>query len=194
MNAKVLLQGHARVGSWMAIQVDLSNTGPAVKGELQLNGGASGHTRFSVPVDLPTTARQAYLLHAQPPAFGRSVKVDLVSGGSSIASADVGYLVHDASQLVVGIVAEQPEGIIRELNLDPGSSGLAPAIVSLGVADLPDRLEAWGTLDRLIWQDVDSNALTPGQLVGASRLDRRRRPPRRGRGDGRHRHAFGIPR
>ncbi len=164
MNAKVLLQGHARVGSWMAIQIDLSNSGPAVKGELQLTGGASGHTRFSVPVDLPTTARQAYLLHAQPPAFGRSVKVDLVSGGSSIASADVGYLVHDAAQLVVGIVAERPEGIIRELNLDPGSSGLAPAIVSLGVADLPDRLEAWGTLDRLIWQDVDSNSLTPGQL------------------------------
>jgi hypothetical protein len=165
MEAKVLLQGHARVGSWMAIQIQLANTGPAIKGELRLAGGASGRTRFSVPVDLPTNARQAYLLHAQPPSFGRSVKVELVVGDKTITSADVGFLVHDATQLVIGILAEKPDGIIRELSLDAGSNGLAPAIVSLGVADLPDRLEAWGTLDRLIWQDVDSNTLTPLQLT-----------------------------
>jgi len=165
MNAKVLLQGHARVGSWMAIQIELSNSGPALKGELRLAGGASGRTRFSVPVDLPTTARQSYLLHAQPPAFGRSVTVELVSGDKTVSKVDVGYLVHDPTQLVVGILAEKPDGIIRELKLDPGTSGLAPAIVSLGAADLPDRLEAWGTLDRLIWQDVDSNGLTPQQLA-----------------------------
>ena len=165
MSAKTLLQGHARIGSWMAIQVELSNSGPAIKGELRLSGGSSGRTRFSVPVDLPTTARQSYLLHAQPPAFGRAVKVELISGDKSLASAEVSYLVHDANQLVVGIVAEKPDGIIRELKLDPGSNGLAPAVVSLGSADLPDRLEAWGTLDRLIWQDVDSNSLTPQQLT-----------------------------
>lgn len=165
MNAKVLLQGHARVGSWMAIQVELSNSGPAIKGELRLAGGASGHTRFSVPVDLPTTARQAYLLHAQPPSFGTKVNVELVSSDKTVASVDVNYLVHDATQLVVGILAEKPQGVIRELNLGAGTNGLAPAIVSLGVADLPDRLEAWGTLDRLIWQDVDSSSLTPQQLT-----------------------------
>ena len=76
MEAKVLLQGHARVGSWMAIQIAFTNDGPAVKGEVRLAGGASGRTRFSVPVDLPTNSRQAYVLHAQPPAFGRSVKVE----------------------------------------------------------------------------------------------------------------------
>ncbi len=165
MEAHVLLQGHARVGSWMAIQISLANDGPAVTGELRLAGGSSGHTRFSVPVDLPTNSRQSYLLHAQPPAFGRSVKVDLVSGDKTVGSADVAYLVHDGTQLVVGIVAEQPEGVIKELSLEPGSNGIAAAIVSLGVADLPDRLEAWETLDRLVWQDVDSNTLTPGQLT-----------------------------
>ena len=165
MTAKVLLQGHARVGTWMAIQIELANSGPAVKGELRLAGGASGRTRFSVPVDLPTDARQAYLLHAQPPAFGQTVKVELVGGDKTISSADVRFLAHDSTQLVIGILAEQPQGIIRELNLDPGSNGLAPAVVSLGIADLPDRLEAWGTLDRLIWQDVDSNSLTPQQLA-----------------------------
>ncbi|MBI2762683.1 MAG: hypothetical protein HYX54_02850 [Chloroflexi bacterium] len=165
MGARVLLQGHARVGSWMAIEVDLANDGPAVKGEIQLAGGASGRTRFSVPVDLPTNSRQSYVLHAQPPAFGRSVKVELMAGGSTIGSTDVTFQIHDATQLVVGVIAEQPQGIIAELNLDPNQAGLAPSILALGIADLPDRLEAWGTLDRLIWQDIDSNLLTADQLA-----------------------------
>jgi len=165
MDARVLLQGHARVGSWMAIQVDLSNDGPAVQGEIRLAGGATGRTRFAIPVDLPTGSRKSFVLHAQPPAFGRSVKLELVSGDRSIAGMDVAYLVHDGTQLVVGIVAERPEGIIGELSLEPGPSGLAPAIIPLGVADLPERLEAWGTLDRLIWHDVDSNMLSGEQLA-----------------------------
>ncbi len=165
MDAHALLQGHARVGSWMAIQVNLSNDGPAVKGEIRLAGGASGRTRFSVSVDLPTNSRQSYTLHAQPPAFGRSVKVELVAGDKTISSADVTYLIHDATQLVVGVVAEQPQGIIAELNLDANVNGIAPAVLALGIADLPDRVAAWGALDRLIWQDVDTNQLTAEQLA-----------------------------
>ncbi len=165
MEAKVLLQGHTRVGSWMAIQVEFTNDGPAVQGELQIAGGSQGRTRFSVAVDLPTDSRKAYLLHAQAPAFGRSVKVELVAGGSTVASADVAYLVHDGAQLIVGIVAEKPQGIIGELDLDPSANGAPPAIVSLRVGDLPERLEGWATLDRLIWQDVDTNTLTAAQLA-----------------------------
>ena len=165
MEARVLLQGHARVGSWMAIQIAFTNDSPAIKGEVRLAGGASGRTRFSVPVDLPTNSRQAYVLHAQPPAFGRSVKLELISGGTTIASADVSYLIHDAAQLVVGVIAEQPQGIVAELNLEPNANGIAPSILALGIADLPDRLEAWGTLDRLVWQDVDSNQLSTDQLA-----------------------------
>lgn len=165
MEARILLQGHTRTGSWMAIEVQFENSGPAVQGELRIAGGSQGRTRFSVQVDLPTESRKTYVLHAQPPAFGRSVKVELVAGDSTVVSADVAYLIHDGSQLIVGVVAEKPQGIIGELDLDPNAQGVAPAIVSLGVADLPERLEGWATLDRLIWQDVDSNSLTSAQLA-----------------------------
>ena len=165
MEARVLLQGHARVGSWMAIQVEFTNAGPAIDGELRIAGGSQGRTRFSVAVNLPTDSRKVYLLYAQPPAFGRSVKVELVSGSTTAAAADVAYLVHDSSQLVIGVVAEKPQGIVGELDLDPSPNGTVPAIVSLGVADLPERIEGWATLDRLIWQDMDSNTLTAAQLA-----------------------------
>ena len=32
-------------------------------------------------------------------------------------------------------------------------------------ADLPERVEAWGALDRLIWQDIDATALDADQLA-----------------------------
>src|SRR6185312_10612810 len=75
MEAKVLLDGHTRIGSWMAIQVHLKNDGPAVTGELRLSGGAQGRTRFGTPVDLPPGSDKIYLLYAQPPAFGRDIEV-----------------------------------------------------------------------------------------------------------------------
>jgi len=166
MEARVLLQGHARVGSWMAIEIHLRNDGPALDGEVRFAGGSQGRTRFGVAVDLPTQSSKTYLLHAQPPSFGRSLKLELVANGSTAATAEVAFLAHDALQLVVGVLAEKPGDIIGQLDLPTASqNGLPPVVVALGVADLPERVEGWSAIDRLIWQDVDSNQLTGPQLA-----------------------------
>jgi hypothetical protein len=164
MNARILLQGHARVGSWAAIEVDLQNDGPAIVGELRMDGGAQSNARYAMAVNLPTGSHQKYVLHAQPPAFGRNVQVDLVANEQVVESATVAYLVHETNQLVVGVLAERPAGIVAELKLPANPFGVAPAIVPLTVADLPERVEGWGVLDRLVWQDVDSNQLSLDQL------------------------------
>ena len=46
-----------------------------------MDGGAQSNARYAMAVDLPTNSRKTYVLHAQPPAFGRNVKVDLVADG-----------------------------------------------------------------------------------------------------------------
>lgn len=165
MNARVLLQGHARVGGWAAIEVDLQNDGPPIQGELQMNGGTQSNARYAMAVNLPTGSHQTYVLHAQPPAFGRNVKVDLVAAGSLVDSVSVAYLVHEATQLVVGVVAERPASLVSQLRLPANAYGTAPAIVTLGLADLPQRAEGWSSIDRLLWQDVDSNQLSSAQLT-----------------------------
>jgi hypothetical protein len=164
MNARILLQGHARAGSWAAIEVDLQNDGPAIQGELRMTGGSQSNARFAMAVDLPTGSHKTYVLHAQPPAFGRNVKVDLVSNEQSVDSVTVAYLVHDANQLVVGVLAERPAGIVAGLQLPANAFAVAPAIVPLTISDLPDRPEGWAVLDRLVWQDIDSNELSQDQL------------------------------
>ena len=164
MNARVLLQGHARTGSWAAIQVDLQNDGPQIRGELQMDGGAESNARYAMAVDLPTNSRKTYVLHAQPPAFGRNVTVDLVADGQEIESVTVAYVVHEVTQLVVGVLAEQPGPIVSQIKLPASPTGVAPVVFPLTVADLPTRVEGWSVMDRLVWQDVDSNSLSPDQL------------------------------
>ncbi|HEX3266319.1 MAG TPA: hypothetical protein VHR16_11685, partial [Candidatus Limnocylindrales bacterium] len=164
MNARVLLQGHARAGAWAAIEVDLQNDGPPIVGELQMDGGSQANARYSMAVSLPTGSHQTYVLHAQPPAFGRNVTVDLVADGQKVESVSVAYLVHDANQLVVGVLAEEPGPLVEQIKLPNSTTGVAPAIVPLTLTDLPSRVEGWSVLDRIVWQDVDSNSLTDDQL------------------------------
>jgi hypothetical protein len=166
MNARILLQGHARSGSWAAIAVDLQNAGPEIQGELRMDSGGQSNARFATAVRLPTGSRQVYLLHAQPPTFQRNAKVQLVVNEQIVDSVDVAYLVHDPNQLVVGVIAERPQALISQIDLPSNPMlNLAPAIVPLSVSDLPTRPEGWGTLDRLVWQDIDSNQLAPEQLA-----------------------------
>ena len=165
MTARILVQGHARVGAWAAIEVDLQNDGPTIQGELRMDGGAQSSARFAMAVDLPTGSRQRYILHAQPPPFGRNVKVELVADGVALDSVDVAYLVHESNQLVVGVLAERPQALISQIDLQQTEFGVAPALVPLTVGDLPERAEGWGVLDRIVWQDIDSNLMNTEQLT-----------------------------
>lgn len=163
--ARALLDGHTRVGSWMAIDVHLKNDGPPVAGELRLTGGAQGKTRFGTAVDVPTESDKHYTMYIQPPGFGRELELALISGPSTIATTTVTYAIHDPTQLVVGIVAERPGDIIGDLDLLPNANNLKPVTVTIDPSGLPDRVEAWGALDRLIWQDTDASHLDADQLA-----------------------------
>ncbi|HET7471966.1 MAG TPA: hypothetical protein VFJ71_02465 [Candidatus Limnocylindrales bacterium] len=164
MTARVLLQGHARLGSWIAIEVHLVNNGPSVSGELRLQGGSQGGTRYSTAVQLDSPSDKTWILHAQPPSFGQQLEVQLVSDGQVVLRQKVPVTIHDPGQLVVGVIAENPPRIVGSLNLPAAQNQAATVVVPLTVADLPTRIEAWSAMDRLIWQDVDASELRDEQL------------------------------
>ena len=164
MDARILLNGNARIGSWMAIEVHLVNDGPAVTGELRLAGGSQGQTRFGTAVDLPTQSDKVYTLYAQPPAFGSELEIVLASGDQKVASTKAKFSIHDTTQLVVAVVAERPEAIVGNVRLLPNQNRVAPLVMSLTPGDLPERVEGWNMLDRIVWQDIDATQLSAGQL------------------------------
>ena len=165
MEAHALLDGHARVGSWMAISVTLTNDGPEVDGEIRIAGGAQGRTRFGLPIELPTGSRKTVALYAQPPAFGQTIDVSLVGSNGIVAAQKVAFSASDPAQTVVGVIAENPQRIISALRLPNNQQGQPPAIFALKVTDLPDRVEAWSGIDRIVWQDVDSSTISTAQLA-----------------------------
>ncbi len=164
MTARAMLQGHVRQGGWFAVAVDVENAGPTVNGEVRITGGVDSRTRFSVPVELATGSRKQILLYAQPPTFGGNMKVQLLEGDKVLSESKVAIALHDPSQLVVGVVAENPAKVVGEIKLLPSTTGRPTTIVPLSPADLPERVQAWSGIDRLVWQDTDAASLTPGQL------------------------------
>jgi hypothetical protein len=164
MSAHVLLGAHARVGAWMGIAVEIRNGGPPVTGELRLEAGSQGHTRYGIPVDLPTQSDKTFVLYAQPPTFGGQLQVQLVSNDQAVATQKVDFTIHDSGQLIVGVIAETPQAIVPRIDLLPSVTGQNAAIIQLTPAELPDRAEGWASIDRLVWQDVDSSSLRPEQI------------------------------
>jgi hypothetical protein len=165
MTARVLLQGHARLGSWIAIEVHLVNQGPSISGELRLQGGSQGGTRYATAVQLDSPSDKTWILHAQPPSFGQQLEVQLVAKDQVILRQKVAVTLHDPGQLVVGVIAENPPKIVGSLSLPVVQNQSAAVIVPLTPADLPTRIEAWSALDRLVWQDVDASTLGSEQLT-----------------------------
>jgi hypothetical protein len=165
MTARVLLQGHARLGSWIAIEVHLRNNGPAITGELRLQGGTQGGTRYSIAVELASPSDKTWILHAQAPSFGQQLEVVLANGPTVILRQKVAVTIHDPGQLIVGVVAEKSAGIVGSLSLPAVQNQQPAVVVPMGVDDLPSRIEAWSALDRLVWQDVDASSLKTEQLA-----------------------------
>ena len=165
MTARVLLQGHARLGSWIAIEVHLKNNGPAITGELRLQGGTQGGTRYSIAVELASPSDKTWVLHAQPPSFGQQLEVVLANGTNVILRQKVAVMIHDPGQLIVGVVADNSPGIVGSLSLPAVQNQQPAVVVPLTVEDLPSRIEAWSAVDRLVWQDVDASSLKSEQLA-----------------------------
>ncbi|GIW20473.1 MAG: hypothetical protein KatS3mg065_0769 [Chloroflexota bacterium] len=165
MAARPLLGGHARPGSWVAIAVDLANEGPPVNGELRAAAGPGRRTIFGRAVELPTNSQKREIVYVQAPSFDQQLTVSLVADDQVLARVAVEITIHDPMQLVVGIVAERPGPIAAAVRGLATGTGPAPAVATLAPADLPERVEAWSALDRLVWQDVDSSALSADQLA-----------------------------
>ena len=198
MDAHTMLDGHARIGAWMAVSVHLKNDGPPISGELRLAGGSTGSSRFSVVVDLPTQSDKTYVVYVQPPSFGRELTLDLVDGSTKIATTKVAYTIHDGSQLVVGVVAERPQDIVASIHLLPNQNQVAPVIIPLDPTQLPERVEAWQALDRLVWQqrtrdraELGRRAQQTGEIRPGSGGAALQRPVRLG--SDQHEHALSYP-
>ncbi len=166
LTAQPLMGGNVRPGSWLGVRVHLENDGPAVRGEVRLTGGAQQGSRYSVEVELATGARQDHLLYTQPAWSGGRLTASLVVDEQPLLEQRFQLTAIDPYTTTVFIVAERPEAIAPAVRGLLGAQAQAMArVLTVTPEDLPPRAEAWGIVDRLVWQDIDPARLSPEQLA-----------------------------
>ena len=165
ITAEPMLGGSFRPGTWAAVRVRLENDGPAVTGELRISIAAQGSSTYGVPVELASGARQEHVLYGQIGALTSRFVVTLMSGGAAIASITSPIDRSDAQALGVYVVADRPEALVTSIRgAVTTANRMPPKVVPIAPADLPIRIEAWASIDRLIWQDINFSGLAAEQL------------------------------
>ncbi len=165
LTAEPMLGGKVRPGDWAAVRVHVENDGPAIDGVLRVQGSQRQGATYSLPVQLATGARQEHVLDAQAGFFGGRFTVQLIEDGTVVASDPVAVAPIDPGQLGVLVIAERASELLPDLRRTAATgSWMAPQVAAIDPEDLPDHVEAWSAMDRLVWQDVPASRLTTNQL------------------------------
>src|SRR3990172_1752935 len=104
IEAHALLDGNVRPGAWTAVDVHVTNDGPAIDGEMRISAGQNTGSHYGLEVHLATGAKQGMTLYAQTQIFGSRVNVDLVVGEQVIARVQVPIKSHDAYTPIVAVI------------------------------------------------------------------------------------------
>lgn len=157
----------AKLGQWMPVSVDITNSGPDFDGtlELQSNGtygvksgplGASAV--YATPVSLGTGATKHFKTYVSSDV-GSGIDVRIVQNGRVIFSQQAPT--PNAASLLVGVLSDQPTTLDQLGALHPGGS--VPGVAHISVADLPDSAVLLRGFDLIAIDDFSTDSLTAAQ-------------------------------
>src|SRR6266566_8568078 len=156
-----------KLGQWMPVVVDVTNTGPAVDGTLEVqasntmpgNGGPPiGAAVYHMPLSLATGATKHVRTYVTED-FPGSIDVRVVESGRLLAS-QTASVSNTYSGLMAAVISDQAGsldglGIIR--------SGLQPLVVHLAPAEISDSAPVLRASDLIAIDDFATDSLTEGQ-------------------------------
>jgi hypothetical protein len=173
---RVGFNGLAKIGGWLPVAVQVSNEGPSVTGELQIqiDDSASGNrtrtfnfrppTIYTVPATLPSHSRKQYQLDVFLPFPTKELQVKLVTDQGMLVQQAGNLQALSGSEVLCGTLSRNQDFFQQLKNLDlPGRQGKKPFVVPLKPEDLPSRHHALSSLDCLIANNVSLTGLTDDQ-------------------------------
>jgi hypothetical protein len=165
LTATPLLGGRIRLGAWAAYRVQLENHGPAIDGELRITAPLQTDSVYGIAVQLASGARQEHVIYAPSGPFGSRARISLVSAGTVVVQAEVRTDTRPSGRAVY-LIAERPEAIVGVVHTAAAAGTTrAPEVTAIAPEDLPPRVEAWASMDTLVWHDVESARLTAEQVA-----------------------------
>ena len=172
--------GTYRAGAWFPVTVTLSNSGPDVRGALELRILTGQSSVFSQAVDLPHNAKKQIVLPiaSQPNQSGvLNAELTLRNDNTVVRQERIRINGHDSFVRVIGVISDQGGALPELANMIPPDNG-SGTLVRLSSAELPERAELLQTfnvlfvhaVDTSLWSDAQRTALQNwvghgGQLV-----------------------------
>ena len=155
-----------KLGQWMPVTVDLTNSGPAVDGTLEVqannstgNGGPPlGAATYQTPISLASGATKHVRTYVTQDVPG-TVAVRVVQDGHVVASQETSVS-NTYSGLMAGVISDQPSALD---SLAIVRAGLSPLVVHLTPAELSDSAPVLRAFDLLVIDDFATDTLTGAQ-------------------------------
>jgi hypothetical protein len=110
-----LFDGNVKEGDWFAVTTIVSNTGPRVRGSLEIvSEGAGSKTTFSTPVDVDRGSRKAYTLYVLNEGFSSTgrVPVLLAMFGRPPVELTAPIRSHPREDRIVALIGSRPSSPI----------------------------------------------------------------------------------
>ncbi len=157
-------EGYYRTGQWLPMLVSVSNSGPSFNGVLRLSAPDVGNfpaNNYNTPIDLPQQSSKQVFLYMPANEQSRQARVELISEDRIIASVTQDLKLMRDFDMLFAIVTESPRGTI---DLKAIRSGMGDAYqANWRIDNIPRMSEALRGLDGLIFDDVDTGALSTEQ-------------------------------
>jgi hypothetical protein len=155
-----------KLGQWMPVAVDITNSGPDLDGTLEIQtsnspggGPPIGTAVYQAPVSLAAGASKHFRTYVTQD-FPGTVQARVVQNGREVASEQVSSG-NTITGLLVGILSDQPSTLDGFAIARPGGSPLL--VVHLTAADLSDSAPVLRAFDVLAIDDFATDTLTAAQ-------------------------------
>jgi hypothetical protein len=162
--------GKVRPGTWVPVQINLTNSGPNVTGTVDLaverhqngQGGFAGAAPvdYAVPVTLPQHSSKQFSTAIYVPPFFDQLQVSLTSGSNTLYRQNVALKPLDPSQIFCGVLASDPAAFDGLAALTVGAAQQQPQVVYLDLPDLPTNPQLLSSLDCLIISDYPTSGMS----------------------------------
>ncbi len=157
--------GLFRANEWFPLFVEVSNDGGDVNGRLVVRPERAGNAftnTFSTPVEMPAGSRKTVFLYVTARNFATDVQVEFIDADGvalQIASAPLRSILFE-DQLHV-VLTQSSAGSVDLTTV--GTGGYAAFQANWTLENLPDRAAALTAIDTLVFSDIDTGPLSPGQ-------------------------------
>ena len=156
--------GFYKEDHWFPVQIEVSNSGPAIEGEILFESGPTGNKlSYSAPLSLPTQSNKIITLYVNLDSPTNQAIVIQTADGQTVAREPIATLLSvPKDSLLYGVVSSDG-GELAYLESIQGNFSTAN-VAFLSITDLPETAVPWSNLDVLIFNDVDSSQMSSGQL------------------------------